>query len=117
MIFEDQEMIDQLMSLNGDTFLERFNTISDRYKIQIDQTSYLILGTGVSPEFVYPIYSFTNFIPNPVNQRIYYVNDYGYSRLREAFSTNPIETNIVGRFKDRNLSQAQRQLSLDKINQ
>lgn len=117
MIFEDQEMIDQLMSLNGDTFLERFNTISDRYKIQIDQTSYLILGTGVSPEFVYPIYSFTNFIPNPVNQRIYYVNDYGYSRLREAFSTNPIETNIVGRFKDRNLSQAQRQLALDKINQ
>ncbi len=115
--FEDQKTIDELLSLNGDAFLEKFNAIDDRYKIQIDQTKYLILGVGITPEFVYPIYSFTNFIPNPVNQRIYYVNDYGYSRLREAFSTNPIETNIVGRFENRNLSQAQQKAVLNKINQ
>ncbi|MDC4181848.1 ABC transporter permease [Mycoplasma bradburyae] len=116
-IFTNQNVIQELLSLNGEAFINKFNKIEDKYKIQIDQTKYLILGVGITPDLIYPIYSFTNFIPNPANQRLYYVNDLGYSRLREAFSTNPIETNIVARFADRDLTREQQKVILDEINQ
>ncbi|QZX49164.1 ABC transporter permease [Mycoplasma sp. E35C] len=116
-IFDDQEKINRLLKLNGDAFINEFEKIDDVYKIQIDQTKYLILGVGITPDLIYPIYSFTNLIPNPKTQRLYYVNSFGYSRLRQAFITNPIETNIVARFNDRSLSVDQQQKILDEINQ
>lgn len=75
-----------------------FKTIPDTYKIYIDNTAYLIIGTGISPDFMYPVVSFQSVVPNKEKEQVVYVNKNGYERIYDAFRGNEIEAFIVGKF-------------------
>lgn len=100
---------------NAYSFEANFKKISSKYKIRIDKTSYLIMGVGITPDFMYPIFNTTSLVPNPESQYLYYVNDSGYKRIRQAFQNNPEESYLVGTFpKDSSLQDQQK--IIDDIN-
>lgn len=76
------------------SFEKWFNSLDEKYIIHIDNTPYLILDSGITPDFMYPIISFTSVIPNPKKEGLVYVNLNGYARIYDAFRSNPIENNL-----------------------
>ncbi|MEG2802413.1 MAG: ABC transporter permease [Malacoplasma sp.] len=93
-------------------FQKWFNTIDGKYKYSIDETEYIILGSGISPDFMYPIVSFDSPVPNYDKEAIIYANKNGYERTLDAFRGNNQEEFIVGKFNDIN----EANVLLDKIN-
>ncbi|WP_031489398.1 ABC transporter permease [Ureaplasma canigenitalium] len=71
-----------------------FNDIDDQYKVYIDSTPFLILGSSITPDYMYPIISFESVIPNPKRETLVYVNHNGFSRIFDGFRSNPIEKNL-----------------------
>lgn len=100
---------------NAYSFQANFAKINRKYKIKIDKTYYLIMGVGITPDFMYPIFNTTSLVPNPESQYLYYVNDSGYKRIRQAFQNNPEENYIVGTFP-KNSSLQDQQKIIDDIN-
>lgn len=74
------------------------NTIPDKYKVYVNNIPYLIVGTGITPDFMYPIISFANVIPNPEKEALVYTNSSGYARSEFSFSTSPHEQFIVAKY-------------------
>lgn len=83
---------------NTDNYLKWFNSIPDKYKVFVNNIPYLIVGTGITPDFMYPIISFQNVIPNPHKEAIVYTNDSGYNRTQFSFPTAPHESFIVAKY-------------------
>ena len=77
---------------NFETFIE---TIPTKNKILIDGMVFLILGTGITPNYMYPIINFENSIPNPDNELLIYMQNSGYERILYSFRDNPTENYIV----------------------
>lgn len=90
-----------------------FQTIPDTYKVYIDSTPYIIIGTGISPDFMYPVVSFSNVVPNKEKEQVVYTNNNGYERIYDAFRGSEIEAFIVGKF---NSNVTNKQRILDQIN-
>lgn len=78
------------------------NSLSEENKIKIDNQTFVVLGTGVSPDFMYPILSFQNVVPNTDVEQIVYTNTSGYFKMLDAFRGNEQENFIVGKFKSEN---------------
>ncbi len=87
---------------NFETFIE---SIPTKNKILIDGTSYLILGTGITPNYMYPIINFENSIPNPDNELLIYMQNSGYERILYSFRDNPTENYIVMKVDTNSLRQ------------
>jgi putative ABC transport system permease protein len=47
-------------------------------------TPYIITGTGITADFLYPIVSIEHSIPNTNNEAITYINNSGYERLLDS---------------------------------
>lgn len=115
-VFNDLDYWKQISDpKNAYLFQANFAKISSKYKIKIDKTTYLIMGVGITPDFMYPIFNTTSLVPNPESQYLYYVNDSGYKRIRQAFQNNPEESYIVGTFP-KNSSLQDQQKIIDNIN-
>lgn len=84
--------------LDEQAFLNYFASIPDQYKIYVNQIPYVIVGSGISPDFMYPIINFQNVIPNPDNQAIIYTNQTGYQRVQYSFPTAPTENMLVAKY-------------------
>ncbi|EDX53081.1 FtsX-like permease family protein [Ureaplasma urealyticum] len=76
------------------SFEKWFNSLDEKYIVHIDNTPYLILDSGITPDFMYPIISFTSVIPNPKKEGLVYANLNGYARIHDAFRSNPAEKNL-----------------------
>ena len=72
--------------------------IDDKYKVYVNNIPYLIVGTGITPDFMYPIISFESVIPNPEKEALVYTNYSGYNRSEFSFSTSPHEQFIVAKY-------------------
>ncbi len=57
------------------------NILSDDYKIQYKGNDFLIGGTGLSPDYAFPIVNATAPIPNPKNQAVVYINKSAFKSL------------------------------------
>lgn len=68
-----------------------FAKIDPKYKLKVDSTEFLLLDTGITPDFMYPIVSFASVIPNPTKEGLVYVNKNGFYRIYDAFRSNPLE--------------------------
>lgn len=84
--------------LNEQSFLNYFDSIPSEYKVFVNSIPYLIVGSGISPAFMYPIINFENVIPNPQTQAVIYSNNNGYSRTQASFPTAPTEDMIVAKY-------------------
>lgn len=96
---------------------EEFNTwfgkIDQSYKVPVDNTNYLIIGSGISPDYMYPVVSFDRPVPNYNNEAIVYTNPHGYERISDAFRGNNVESFIVGKFN----KNANQEYVLNRINE
>ncbi|GAA5414592.1 hypothetical protein UREOM_3030 [Ureaplasma sp. OM1] len=81
-----------------DQFINWFQSIPNKYKVYVNSIPYLIVGTGISPDFMYPIISFQNVIPNPQKEAILYMNETGYNRTQFSFPTAPHESFILAKY-------------------
>lgn len=85
--------------------------IPDKYKIYIDSIPYIIVGTGISPDFMYPILSFDKITPNIKEEVLLYTSSSGYNIALDANRNNPISNYIVAIAKDDQINAV-----IDKIN-
>lgn len=74
------------------------SNIDDKYKIYINSIPYLIVGSGITPDFIYPILSFENTIPNALKEAIMYANSNGYQRAETSFQSSPHESFILAKY-------------------
>lgn len=114
-VYQDLDNWNNILKLGSEQFEAAFNQIDSKYKIKISATEYLILGVGITPDFMYPVFNGNALIPNPESQHLYYTNTSGYKRIRSAFLTNPIEANLVAKFPE-DATTEQRTVILEKIN-
>jgi putative ABC transport system permease protein len=56
---------------------------------------YIILGSGITADFIYPIVSIEKSNPNPVKECIFFSNLNGYARTQESFQTCQTEKYVV----------------------
>lgn len=77
-------------------------------------TPYLVLGTGITADFIYPIVSIAKPTPNPENECIFFSNDAGYGRIEDSFASSETENYIVGTFNS-NKIQTHKKI-IDQIN-
>ncbi|WKX02389.1 ABC transporter permease [Candidatus Mycoplasma mahonii] len=76
----------------------------DNNLIWVDQTPFIIIGIGTTPDFANPIIDGQHPTVDPANQAIVYTNVRGFQRTYDAFRTNEQENYISARFK-KNITQ------------
>ncbi|MDE5651620.1 MAG: hypothetical protein K2H80_00960, partial [Ureaplasma sp.] len=106
--------INEFLNLKGNLEITNFvKQLDSKNKINGNNLPYIIIGTGVSPDFLYPIISFANNIPDPKKECLVYVNKSGYDRADTSFGSCPHENFLVARYQG-NLTKAE---ILSKVNQ
>ena len=73
--------------------------IDKSHVVWIDQTPFIIIGIGTTPDYLYPIVDQQHPVVNVKDQGILFVNNRGYERIFDGFRTNPREDYISLRFK------------------
>lgn len=80
--------------------------VDDKFKIYVNNIPYLIVGSGITPDFIYPVLSFANTIPNPSKEALLYTNTSGYKRTETSFASAPHESFLLAKYNG-SLSQAE----------
>ena len=71
-------------SQNLEKDLENLDKIDQRYKLTINGLEYLIIGSDLTVDYMYPVINGDNLQVNPKNQALVYVNQNGFDRMRRA---------------------------------
>lgn len=66
-------------ALNNETI------IAEKYKIKIGNKQFIITGSGISPEMIYPSPSLSSIIINPSNDILLYLDKYGYEMIHNLY--------------------------------
>lgn len=118
---QKQLFVGWMNTLNYPSFAKWFESVHNdaKYKNQFitpgGACPYLIIGSGISPDFIYPIVSIEKSTPNPKSDCIYYANAAGYGRIYDSFRNNLNENYIVGKFTTSD--KKKQQALIDAINQ
>ncbi len=59
-------------------FFSWLTDVDAKYKMNVNDEDILIVGSGISPEFIYPTQNANNLLVNPKNAPVLYANTYGY---------------------------------------
>ena len=78
-------------------------------------TSYIITGSGLTPDYIYPIVSLDKFTPDSNKECVFFASSGAYARIYDAYRGSQTENFVVGKFKTSN-KQKQQQI-IDEINQ
>jgi putative ABC transport system permease protein len=79
------------------------------------QTPYIILGSAITANFMYPIVSLDRLMPNPKKECIIFTNTQGYQRINDAFRSSEVESYFVAKFNN-NETQSNKDTILNNIN-
>ncbi len=71
-----------------------FDKLPDEYKIKFFNHQFIIIGSGVSADYAYPIVSIQSPIPNPENQGIVYTTQSLYNNILK-FNNLPVTTSNI----------------------
>lgn len=74
------------------------NKIPEKYKVYVDSLPYIVVGEGISPDFMYPVYSFERITPNINEEVLLYTTSGGYNYALNANRSNPIDSYIVAKY-------------------
>lgn len=91
-------------SITQNEFSTWLKSVPDKYKIKIDNSELLLIGSGISPEFMYPVYDFAHTTPNPKTEIISYGNDGAYNLLYDANRSSPIDNYLIIKYDGLNQS-------------
>ncbi len=97
------------------SFKDWMQKLPSANKITIDGESFVIIGTALSPDYMFPAMSKNQLLIDNTKTAILYTNDAGYKRVRESFGSSQESNYIVGKFNTDNKTQ-QKQI-LKQINQ
>ncbi|VEU78127.1 ABC transporter permease [Mycoplasmopsis columbinasalis] len=75
-------------SLNIDNFVKN---LDDDFKIDINGLQFIIVGQETSVDYMYPVLDENNLQVDTHNQALIYVNQYGFNRVKKAYSGNLIK--------------------------
>lgn len=87
-----QSVFNDLQKKNYTEFNEALNNnastffIDEKYKIEIGNQQFIITGSGISPEMIYPSPSLSSIIINPSNDILLYFDKYGYDTIRNLYA-------------------------------
>lgn len=84
-----------LTSASTIQFQDYMKSIPDEYKIYLDSIPYLIVGSGITPDFTYPIISYENVVVDFRKENLLYTNPGGYARAINSWATAPQENLIL----------------------
>ncbi len=96
--FSKVDKTDLSNSPSQQQFRKWFDKIDNSYKIYIQNIPYLIVGSGLSPDFTYPIVSFENVVVDYNKSAILYSNNSGFERTKNSWPTAPQENLIVANY-------------------
>jgi putative ABC transport system permease protein len=60
---------------------------------------FIVIGSGITADFIYPILNIQHATPNPKNECIIFGNTHAYDRAFDSYRGNPTENYLVGKFK------------------
>jgi putative ABC transport system permease protein len=60
---------------------------------------FIVIGSGITADFTYPILDIEHSNPNPNNECIIFGNTHAYNRMFDAYRGNFSENYLVGTFK------------------
>ena len=80
----DSNQLNKLMQLPYKDFQTALNKLDDKYKINVNGLNYLIVGTGDSADFAYPITNQYSF--NKKSNVVIYLNNLGYQEVANVDS-------------------------------
>lgn len=95
--------------------LDNISEIDDKYKIKVSNVEYVITGTNISVDYMYPVINSENIQVNTKNQAIVYVNKYGFDRIRRSNANSPIDSYFLLSEPKNNLSLTQTQTKLNQL--
>ena len=102
-------------SNNIEKDVENLDKIDQRYKIKINGLEYLIIGSDLTVDYMYPVINGDNLQVNPKNQALVYVNQNGFDRMKREAIGAPLDSYFL--LKDPvNLQMSPRELQT-KLNQ
>ncbi len=74
------------------------NSLDDKYKVYANNIPYVIVGTGITPDMMFPIVSFESLVPNSKTESIVYTNYSGYQKADFSFQSMYHENFILGKY-------------------
>jgi hypothetical protein len=87
--------MNSLKQVDVDTWIE---SLPEQLKVNVGGgTPYVILNSGITADFIYPIINIQHPTPNPSRECIIFANTDGYARVADGFRGNPTENYLVGR--------------------
>lgn len=81
-------------------FLSWFSNLDPKYKLDTTGGEILLIGTGINPEFIYPILNKSEFIINN-NNPVVFGNKSLFNKLSNFIKTD-VQSNIWGRYSSSN---------------
>lgn len=88
-LVQNKKSIYHSSSLEKD--LNDISKIDDKYKINVSGVEYVIIGTDLTVDYMYPVINSENITVNTKTQALVYVNQYGYDRIKRSNAAAPTE--------------------------
>ena len=79
------------------------NGLNVKNKLEVDNEIFVLLGSGLSPDFMYPIVNQNRPIPDQKTEELVYISNAGYIKMESSFRGNLTENFIVGKSHRNNL--------------
>lgn len=87
-------------SNNLENQLDDLTKIDDKYKLDINGVEYVIIGSDLTVDYMYPVINSENITVNTKNQALVYVNQYGFDRIRRSNASAQLEKYFLFTTKD-----------------
>lgn len=71
----------EALNKTSDDFKKWLANLDSRYYFKVNTLTFVIIGSGISPEMVYPSSSLESLIINPKNEILLYVDEQGYKSI------------------------------------
>ena len=70
-------------------FVTWVNSLDNRYKVIVNSQPYIIVGSGLSPDMMYPVVDANQPLINSKNSGVLYMNNAGFERANYGSSVSP----------------------------
>lgn len=74
------------------------NSLDEKYKVYVGNLPFVIVGTGITPDMMFPIISYDKLVPNPVSESIIYTNHSGYEKVDLSYASSYHESYIACKY-------------------
>lgn len=74
------------------------NNLDDKYKVYVGKLPFVIIGTGITPDMMFPIINYDKLVPNPLTESIVYTNHSGYEKTDFSYGSSYHESYIACKY-------------------